>query len=90
LSPDGIKQVMSEAKSGRRNFIRSAFAAAAAGATLPVAMAQSNPVPVEGGDPNILNLPEHSKGLGQGVAPDGSYGKPSKYESTCSGAKAPA
>ena len=81
LSPDGIQKVVSEAKNGRRDFIRSAFAAAAAGATVPAALAQSNPVPTEGGDPNILNLPEHSKGLGQGVAPDGSYGKPSKFES---------
>jgi len=80
LSRDGIQKVVSEAKNGRRDFIRSAFAAATAGAALPAAMAQSNPVPTEGGDPNILNLPEHSKGLGQGVAPDGSYGKPSKFE----------
>jgi hypothetical protein len=41
--------------------------------------AQSNPVPTEGGDPNILNLPEHTRGLGQPVVTDG-YGKPSKYE----------
>ena len=34
---------------------------------------------LDGGDPNILNLPEHSKGLGQGVATQG-YGQPSKYE----------
>ncbi len=80
LSRDGIQKVVSEAKNGRRDFIRNAFAAAAAGASLPAAMAQSNPVPTEGGDPNILNLPEHSKALGQGVAPDGSYGKPSKFE----------
>ena len=44
-----------------------------------MAMAQGNPVPVEGGDPNILNLPEHAVGLGQGVAVEG-YGKPSKFE----------
>ena len=81
LSKDGIKTVFLEAKNGRRDFIRNAFAAAAAGVTVPAAMAQGNPVPVEGGDPNILNLPEHSKGLGQGVDPEGSYGKPSKYES---------
>ena len=80
LNRDGIQTVLAEAKNGRRDFIRSAFAAAAAGVAVPVAMAQSNPVPTEGGDPNILNLPEHSKALGQGVAPDGSYGKPSKYE----------
>ena len=81
LDRNGVKTVFSEAKNGRRDFIRSAFAAAAAGVVAPVAFAQGNPVPVEGGDPNILNLPEHSKGLGQGVDPEGSYGKPSKYES---------
>ena len=37
-------------------------------------------MPAGGGDPNILELPEHSKGLGQPVATDG-YGKPSQYES---------
>jgi sulfane dehydrogenase subunit SoxC len=42
-------------------------------------MARGNPVPPEGGDPHILNLPEHATGLGQGVATDG-YGKPSRYE----------
>ncbi len=80
LTPDGIKTVFAEAKQGRRNFIRNAFAAAAAGAAGTAALAQGNPVPTEGGDPNILNLPEHSTGLGQGVASDGGYGHPSKYE----------
>jgi len=79
LNRNGIQTVVAEAKSGRRNFIRSAFAAAAAGVALPSALAQANPVPVEGGDPNILNLPEHSTGLGQSVATEG-YGKPSKFE----------
>src|SRR5262245_13985464 len=41
-------------------------------------MAQSKSDAAEG-DPNILNLPAHSTGLGQGVASEG-YGKPSKYE----------
>jgi sulfane dehydrogenase subunit SoxC len=81
LNKDGIKTVFSEAKKGRRDFIRNAFAAAAAGAAVPVALAQGNPVPVEGGDPNILNLPAHSVGLGQGVAQNDGYGKPSQYES---------
>jgi sulfane dehydrogenase subunit SoxC len=80
LTQDGIKTVFAEAKQGRRNFIRNAFAAAAAGAAGTAALAQGNPVPTEGGDPNILNLPEHSTGLGQGVASDGGYGHPSKYE----------
>ena len=80
LKPDGIRTVMAEAKQGRRHFIRNAFAAAAAGAAGAHALAQGNPVPAEGGDPNILNLPEHTTGLGQSVATDG-YGKPSKFES---------
>jgi sulfane dehydrogenase subunit SoxC len=81
LNKDGIKTVFSEARKGRRDFIRNAFAAAAAGAAVPVALAQGNPVPVEGGDPNILTLPAHSVGLGQGVAQNDGYGKPSQYES---------
>ena len=80
LNQEGIRTVFAEGKRGRRDFIRQAFAAAAAGAAVPAAMAQGNPVPTEGGDPNILNLPEHATGLGQGVASDGGYGKPSKYE----------
>jgi sulfane dehydrogenase subunit SoxC len=80
LSKDGIRTVFAESRSGRRDFIRSAFAAAVAGAAAPAVLAQANPVPVEGGDPNILNLPAHSTGLGQGVATDG-YGRPSKFES---------
>ena len=81
LNKDGIKTVFAEAQKGRRDFIRHAFAAAAAGAAVPVALAQGNPVPTEGGDPNILNLPAHSVGLGQGVAQNDGYGKPSQYES---------
>ncbi len=80
ISPEGVRTVFAEAKAGRRNFVRGAFAAALAGAAVPSALAQANPVPTEGGDPNILELPAHSKGLGQAVATDG-YGKPSKYES---------
>jgi len=78
LAPEGIRTVFSQAKAGRRDFLRKALAAAA-GAGTSVAMAQANPVPNTGGDPHILNLPEHSKGLGQGVATDG-YGKPSRFE----------
>ncbi len=80
LTQDGIRLVHREARDGRRDFIRGAFAAAAAGLAAPVALAQANPVPAEGGDPNILELPEHSKNLGQPVASRG-YGQPSKYES---------
>jgi len=80
LDQKGIKTVFEEAKKGRRDFIRNAFAAAAAGVAVPAAIAQGNPVPSEGGDVNILKLPEHSTNLGQGVASDGGYGKPSKFE----------
>ena len=78
---------MAEARQGRRSFLRGAFtvaasAAVAAGGAVD-ATAQTNKTsrqpPLEGGDPNILNLPEHSKGLGQGVATQG-YGLPSKHE----------
>jgi sulfane dehydrogenase subunit SoxC len=78
VSPEGVRTVFAQARAGRRDFIRAAFAAAAAGAAAG-AQAQSNPVPVEGGDPHILNLPAHTTGLGQPVVTDG-YGKPSKYE----------
>jgi sulfane dehydrogenase subunit SoxC len=78
LSPQGVQRHLTESRQGRRDFIRHAFAAAAAGATAH-SLAAQNPVPPEGGDPNILNLPEHSLGLGQGVATEG-YGKPSQFE----------
>jgi sulfane dehydrogenase subunit SoxC len=80
LSQVGIKTVFAEGKKGRRDFIRNAFAAAAAGAAVPAVLAQTNPLPVEGGDPNILNLPAHSVGLGQGVAQNDGYGKPSQFD----------
>ena len=79
LDREGIRRVVDEAKSGRRSFIRQAFAAAAAGVAAPVALAQANPVAPGDADPHIVNLPAHTKGLGQGVAAEG-YGKPSQYE----------
>ncbi|MBF5004673.1 sulfite dehydrogenase [Diaphorobacter caeni] len=79
---DGVATVFAEAKAGRRSFIRSAFAAAAAGAAGTSALAQGGQKAssVGDGDPNILEMPAHTKGLGQPVVTDG-YGKPSKYES---------
>jgi sulfane dehydrogenase subunit SoxC len=79
IAPQDVRTVFAEARAGRRDFIRAAFAAAAAGGAAAAARAQSNPVPAEGGDPNILNLPAHTAGLGQPVVTDG-YGRPSKYE----------
>ncbi len=72
-----VGTVFSEAKKGRRDFVRNAFASALAGAAASTSLAQTSPGKVS--DPNILELPAHSKGLGQGVAMDG-YGKPSKFE----------
>jgi sulfane dehydrogenase subunit SoxC len=72
LDAAGVQQVGAQARRGRRDFIRGAFAAAGAAAAVPLARAA-------GGDANILELPEHSKGLGQAVATEG-YGKPSQYE----------
>ena len=79
LDRAGIRQVFAQGRQGRRDFIRNAFVAAGAVAGAPLTKATSNPVPADGGDPHILVLPEHSKGLGQPVVTDG-YGKPSKHE----------
>ena len=68
LSGEQIAQV----QAGRRDFLRGAFLAAAAGAVPAMARAAE-------GDPNILELPEHTRGLGQPVAVRG-YGQPSQYE----------
>ncbi|RYY53986.1 MAG: sulfite dehydrogenase, partial [Comamonadaceae bacterium] len=78
LDATGIRRVAQEAREGRRDFLRGAFAAAAGVAAAGAARA-ATPAP-DDGDPNILQLPEHATGLGQSVATEG-YGKPSKYES---------
>ncbi|WOP16269.1 sulfite dehydrogenase [Ottowia sp. SB7-C50] len=77
LDPAGVRNVFAEGKRGRRDFIRSAFAAALAGGAAAGAGAQGKSVGE--GDPAILKLPAHSTGLGQPVATDG-YGLPSRYE----------
>ena len=62
---------LAAARVARRSFMGKALAMGA-GATAVGARAAE-------GDPAILNLPEHSKGLGQGVATTG-YGVPSVHE----------
>ncbi|MES2025967.1 MAG: sulfite dehydrogenase [Pseudomonadota bacterium] len=62
----------------RRGFLRKSFLAASAAMASGVSFAQTGSA-VGDGDPNILNLPEHSTTLGQPVATNG-YGVPSKYE----------
>ena len=70
LSKEQVKSVYS----GRRGFMAGAFASAMAAATSVRAQGASG---ID--DPNIINLPEHTKGLGQGVAATG-YGVPSVHE----------
>ena len=60
---------------GRRSFLGRALLAASAAMSMRGAQAQSD----FKGDSAILELPEHSKGLGQPVATHG-YGNPSQYE----------
>ncbi|HET9650801.1 MAG TPA: sulfite dehydrogenase [Usitatibacter sp.] len=65
-------QQIADVQAGRRGFLRGAFLAAAGVATARVAGASQ-------GDPAILELPAHSRGLGQPVAAR-AYGSPSQYE----------
>ena len=60
------------ARKARRGFMGKALALGAGVAAPTIARAAD-------GDPAILTLPEHSKGLGQGVTTEG-YGKPSVWE----------
>lgn len=69
---------MSLPREDRRSFLRKAFIAAG-GAAGALALPKVFAADVGEGDPAILNLPAHSKGLGQPVASRG-YGLPSKYE----------
>ena len=69
LDADGVRAV----SRGRRDFLRTAFVTALAGAA---GSAQAQSVQ---GDPDILNLPAWSTTLGQPVAAT-PYGQPSQYE----------
>lgn len=77
IDAQGVRTVFAQARDGRRDFLRGAFAAAAAGVAAAGAGRARAATPA--GDPNILELPEHTRGLGQPVVTDG-YGLPSKYE----------
>lgn len=92
IARQDVPHAHAELKAGRRGFVSSAFATAliasgagsmpARGQNLPQNASQkalpSNPVS-GAGDPNILELPAHSKALGQAVAARG-YGIPSAFE----------
>ncbi len=73
-APEGFlgKEQIKSVYAGRRGFMAGAFAAAMAAATSARAQSAKD-------DPHIVNLPAHTKGLGQGVAARG-YGVPSIYE----------
>ena len=73
LGGEHIKSVYA----GRRGSMAGAFAAAMAATT--AARAQTSVSNASKDDPNIVNLPAHTKGLGQGVAALG-YGVPSVHE----------
>ena len=73
LTPQDVLAV----RAGRRGVLATAFAAAAA--ALGGAAARGQTSTIADGDPNILQLPEHSKALGQGAAARG-YGSPSVHE----------
>jgi sulfane dehydrogenase subunit SoxC len=85
LDSAGVREVAVQARAGRRDFLRGAFAAAVAGAAGPAAVAQTQGTQ---GDPNILNLPAHSTGLGLGVATHG-YGNPSQHEANVQRRRSP-
>ena len=77
-APEGhlSAEQLDAARKARRSFMGKALAmgaGASGAAAVPAAVRAAD------GDPAILTLPEHSKGLGQGVATDG-YGKPSAWE----------
>ncbi len=71
------REQIQDVRAGRRGFLAQALAAAAAGASA-VAAGQVS-AQEAAGDPNILNLPAHSQGLGQPVAAR-PYGLPSEFE----------
>jgi len=72
------REQIQEVRAGRRGFLAGAFAAAAGTVAAGRAVAQGAATPADG-EPEILNLPPHSKGLGQPVAARG-YGLPSEFE----------
>src|SRR5260221_2312927 len=67
---------IAEVAAGRRDFLRKALLTAGSG--IAVAMNASPARAEPAGDPNILELPQHSRALGQPVAARG-YGQPSQW-----------
>ncbi|HUP30597.1 MAG TPA: sulfite dehydrogenase [Usitatibacter sp.] len=65
---------IADVQAGRRDFLRGAFVAAVAGMVPSAALSQA-------GESAILELPPHSKGLGQPVV-SRPYGQPSQHEAS--------
>jgi sulfane dehydrogenase subunit SoxC len=63
----------------RRGFLRKSFIGASAALAGGASLAGASTQVMDGGDPAILTLPEHSRTLGRPVAAN-PYGVPSKYE----------
>ncbi len=81
-APEGhmSPSMLEKARKARRGFMAKALAmGSGAAGTVASAAAPSASVRVRDGDPAILTLPEHSRGLGLPVASTG-YGSPSKWE----------
>ncbi len=72
----GAAQI-AEVAAGRRDFLRKALLTASGGIAAAVSATRVHAEFI--GDPNILELPQHSKALGQPVAARG-YGVPSQWE----------
>ncbi len=73
LSEEEVAAVASQGASGRRDFLRKSFMAAASAMAAPVVAHAAD------GDPNILGNPPWTTSLGLPVAAN-PYGMPSKYE----------
>jgi len=83
-APEGFlsRRDVVRVEGGRRQFLRRAFLAAVGAAAAGAGLAAPRRAGAQAageGDPAILELPAHSKSLGQPVAARG-YGMPSRYE----------
>jgi sulfane dehydrogenase subunit SoxC len=84
LSAADLAQLKTQDEGARRSFMRQALHAGVAGVAGAGGLAGSAAAAraangTAGGDPAILELPAHTRGLGQAVVTDG-YGKPSQFE----------
>jgi sulfane dehydrogenase subunit SoxC len=80
IAPELVNEINSGGLNAeRRQFLRNSFVAASTG-LLAASAGRADPVDPADGDPNILNLPEHSTTLGKPVVST-PYGVPSKHES---------